>query len=133
MPLLADVPLLGKLFRSRSLKKQNTELLVLVTPERVRPIPAGQKPPSVEMQVPLTYGPDRAPRTPGMEVTGPVPSKQPEPMPMESLQKSIDTGNSITLSAPQSGTRDTALQRQKDVTAPAATAPPPAAAPPPQK
>ncbi len=42
VPLLADVPLLGKLFRSRSLNRENSELLVIVTPELVRPIQAGQ-------------------------------------------------------------------------------------------
>ena len=37
---LAEIPLLGKLFRSRAISKNNTELLVMVTPELVRPLPA---------------------------------------------------------------------------------------------
>ena len=48
IPLLGDVPLLGKLFQSRSLQKQNSELLVIVTPELVRPIPAGQPAPQLQ-------------------------------------------------------------------------------------
>jgi pilus assembly protein CpaC len=43
MPGLASIPLLGKLFQSHSLTKSNTELLILVTPELVRPSPAGEK------------------------------------------------------------------------------------------
>ena len=42
VPGLANIPLLGKLFQSRSISKNNSELLVLVTPELVRPIPKGQ-------------------------------------------------------------------------------------------
>src|SRR5712692_10499061 len=42
VPGLANIPLLGKLFQSRSINRNNTELLVLVTPELVRPIPKGQ-------------------------------------------------------------------------------------------
>ena len=42
IPFIGDIPLLGKLFQSKSVTKQNTELIVIVTPELVRPIPAGQ-------------------------------------------------------------------------------------------
>jgi pilus assembly protein CpaC len=44
VPGLGDIPILGKLFQSESLSKNNTELLVVVTPELVRPIPAGVQP-----------------------------------------------------------------------------------------
>jgi len=47
IPMLGDIPILGKLFRSRNLNRENTELLVIVTPELVQPIPAGQKPPAL--------------------------------------------------------------------------------------
>jgi pilus assembly protein CpaC len=36
VPLLGDIPLLGKLFQSKELRQNRTELLVLVTPELVR-------------------------------------------------------------------------------------------------
>ena len=48
IPLLGDIPLLGKLFHSRSINRSNTELLVIVTPELVQPIPASQKPPALK-------------------------------------------------------------------------------------
>jgi len=45
IPILGDVPIIGHLFRSRSENKTNTELLVMVTPKIVRPLPPGQVPP----------------------------------------------------------------------------------------
>ncbi len=44
VPGLGDIPLLGKLFQSESLTKNNSELLVVVTPELVQPIAAGTQP-----------------------------------------------------------------------------------------
>lgn len=44
VPWLGDIPILGKLFRSRSTNKSKTELLVLVTPRVVKPYEAGQAP-----------------------------------------------------------------------------------------
>jgi pilus assembly protein CpaC len=41
--------LLGKLFQSRSVQKNNSELLVLVTPELVRPLGAGDPKPEIKM------------------------------------------------------------------------------------
>ncbi len=54
---LGDVPILGQLFRSRSIRKTNDELLVVVTPRFVRPVPAGEKvslPDTVEEFLPAT-------------------------------------------------------------------------------
>lgn len=56
IPGLGDIPLLGKLFQSRLLQKTNSELLVLVTPELVRPIPSGSALPSVNMPKPFIKG-----------------------------------------------------------------------------
>jgi pilus assembly protein CpaC len=44
VPGLGDIPLLGKLFQSRSVTKNNTELIVVVTPELVQPTAAGAQP-----------------------------------------------------------------------------------------
>ena len=38
LPGIGDVPVLGQLFRSRSINRSNTELLVLVTPHIVDPV-----------------------------------------------------------------------------------------------
>jgi pilus assembly protein CpaC len=40
IPFIGDVPVLGKLFQSKSVSKQNTELVVIVTPELVSPTAA---------------------------------------------------------------------------------------------
>jgi len=41
IPFLGDIPILGKFFQSMSRTKNNTELIVIVTPEIVTPVPAG--------------------------------------------------------------------------------------------
>ena len=40
VPFIGDIPILGKLFQSESKTKNNTELIVIVTPEIVAPFPA---------------------------------------------------------------------------------------------
>ena len=65
IPGIGDIPLLGKLFQSRSLTKTNSELLVLVTPELVHPIPAGGKTPEIKMPRSFIKGLDtQAPQNP---------------------------------------------------------------------
>lgn len=87
VPGLGDIPLIGKIFQSQAISKNNSELLVLITPELVRPIPAGQPMPEVRFPEPfLEDGPREAPRTPGIGVTGPVPVVPVrETIPMEQL------------------------------------------------
>lgn len=90
IPGLGDIPFFGKLFRSRQITKNNSELLVMVTPEIVRPIAKGQPLPGLKMPgkylEPNTSG--VPPQTPGMDVTGPVPVRTPAPIPVEELLKS---------------------------------------------
>lgn len=88
VPGLGDIPLLGKLFQSKSVQKNNTELLVVVTPEIVRPMPSGTPLPEPQMPLPFLKGaPANAPRTPPVSVTGPVPVKSvQETIPVEQLQ-----------------------------------------------
>lgn len=88
IPGLGDIPFFGKLFRSQQLTKNNTELIVVVTPEIVRPIPAGQ--PVPDLNRPEKFLPPNTPggamRTPGLAITGPVPNKPvEETMPVEQL------------------------------------------------
>jgi pilus assembly protein CpaC len=73
IPGIGDIPVLGKLFQSRSRTRNNSELMVLVTPELVRPMPAGAKLPEVRMPEQFLPGTaTAAPRTPGAETTGDV-------------------------------------------------------------
>jgi pilus assembly protein CpaC len=87
IPGLASIPLFGKLFQSRSMSRNNSELLVLITPEVVRPIPAGQPTPMLHMPYPfLPPNSDIPLNHPGMDKTGPVPVKPAsETMPLEEL------------------------------------------------
>jgi pilus assembly protein CpaC len=88
IPGLGDIPLLGKLFQSRGVSKNNTELLVVVTPEIVRPVPANKQIPEVKMPEPFMKGTATTPpRTPGIQETGRVPVVPPKKtVPVEELQ-----------------------------------------------
>jgi len=44
IPGLGNLPIIGYLFKSRSINKNNTELLVMVTPKLVKPLAPGQVP-----------------------------------------------------------------------------------------
>jgi pilus assembly protein CpaC len=58
VPGLGNIPLLGKLFQSQSISRSNSELLVVVTPELIMPIPAGSGQPALAM--PKTFLKDGA-------------------------------------------------------------------------
>ena len=88
VPFLGDLPILGKFFQSKSHQKENTELIVIVTPEIVRPIPQGAALPQLKFTVPFMD-----PNTPADQITpvkgssGSVP--QPSAIPIETLLKSL--------------------------------------------
>jgi len=103
IPFIGDIPILGKLFQSKSVSRTNTELIVIVTPELVRPIPAGQPLPALNF--PKTFlepNTGKYPRTPGLDVTGPVPVKPPaEAMPIERLMEILRPAGVPQGSVPQ--------------------------------
>ena len=49
IPGLSSIPLIGTIFKSRSKDRQNTELMVLVTPEFPTVIEAGEEKPLLPM------------------------------------------------------------------------------------
>jgi pilus assembly protein CpaC len=87
VPFLGDLPILGKFFQSKSHEKENTELIVIVTPEIVRPIPQGAPLPQLKYTVPFLD-----PNTPGGL---PTPAREnsrsalPSSVPIETLLKSL--------------------------------------------
>jgi pilus assembly protein CpaC len=117
---LANIPVLGKLFQSKSLQKSDDELLIVVTPEVVRPVPASSPTPGLKM--PLPWGkemPTKAPQTPGADVTGePAPIQRIDTLPIEQLK---------SLPLPQNAGQGT--QDSKGGVAPPASQPPPSGAP----
>lgn len=91
IPFIGDVPVLGKLFQSIQRTQTNTELLVIVTPEIVAPIPASA--PLPQVKYPVSFLPPNsnyAMSNPGPDVTGakPLPDATPT-IPVEKLVESM--------------------------------------------
>jgi pilus assembly protein CpaC len=74
---LGDIPIIKNLFRSRALNKNNTELMVLVTPELVQPFQEGQAPPLPKIDRPYLEVPGRKPVT-NNRVKGAAPAQPPK-------------------------------------------------------
>jgi pilus assembly protein CpaC len=132
MPLLADIPLLGKLFRSRSLTKANNELLVIITPEIVRPV-AADKAQHLSFPEPLPGDDKAAPGTAGASEAGSAPAVQQERMPVEQLLQQLKTESEMNLKKgstvatwPGSQPYPAPTQMQTPETAQPPAAPPPA-------
>ena len=87
VPGIGNIPILGKLFLSKQVTKNNSELLVIITPVLVRPLPAGTAP--TELKYPTPFMPDNTKlpmEHPGIDKTGPVPVHPTESsMPYEQL------------------------------------------------
>ncbi len=88
IPGIGDVPILGRLFRTRQTNKTNSELLVVITPHFVKPFAAGETVPMPGFPMTFLDGsiPDRNPAPPkfvgprGHESSGAAPGA-PAPSP----------------------------------------------------
>ena len=91
IPFIGDVPVLGKFFQSISKVRKNTELIVIVTPEIVAPIPVNT--PLPELKYPIAFLPSNSGipmTTPGASATGAKPSAAaPLSIPVEQLIQSM--------------------------------------------
>ena len=90
IPFLGDIPILGKLFQSMSKTKGNTELIVIVTPEIVAPIPAGA--PLPELKFPAKFLPPNSKipmNTPDAKTAANTPAPAPPTIPVEKLVESM--------------------------------------------
>jgi pilus assembly protein CpaC len=90
IPFLGDIPVLGKFFQSMSKTKANTELIVIVTPEIVAPIPAGG--PLPELKFPAKFLPPNSGipmNTPDAKTAANTPTPAPPTMPVEKLIDSM--------------------------------------------
>ena len=87
IPGIGDIPIIGKLFQSKTTNKSNSELLVIITPEIVRPIPSGQAVPELKYPTKFLKPNSGIPlQQPGMSVTGQVPVQPPsDSIPIEEL------------------------------------------------
>ena len=73
IPGIGDIPILGELFKSRSVNLTNTELLVLVTPTIVDPVGSGPMPTGAEVSMP-----SKSLDVPSFDKTMPNAAKTPE-------------------------------------------------------
>jgi len=78
IPGIGDIPILGLLFRSKAAQKQQTELVVMITPQILRRNSTGVSPTLPNMIEPFMPGPTKtvptpAPWNPGAAVTTPAP------------------------------------------------------------
>ncbi len=127
IPFIGDIPVLGKFFQSISKSRTNSELIVIVTPEIVSPIPAGA--PVPELKFPDKFLPPNSGipmTTPGANVTGAKPLPVPPPtMPVEQLIQSMQPEQPLVTTSTSAGAIYSAPQTGMG----AGTPPPPTPAP----
>jgi pilus assembly protein CpaC len=88
LPFISSVPILGKLFQSISRTKTNTELIVIVTPEIVQPIPAGAPLPALHYPEPFLESNSNIPMHTPDQNHGAA-AQAPATMPVERLVESM--------------------------------------------
>jgi pilus assembly protein CpaC len=97
VPFLGDIPVLGKFFQSMTKTRTNTELIVIVTPEIVNPIQAGETLPELKYPdkflpansgIPM-HNPDAKTDTPSAPTSA--------TMPIEKLIESKKPGKSLVI------------------------------------
>jgi pilus assembly protein CpaC len=112
IPFIGDVPILGKLFQSKSVSQANTDLLVIVTPEIVRPMPAGSPPMDLKYPLPfMELVPGSAGQTHGQTVPAPLPPQN-QPVPVETLLDSLKSEKSLGAGQPSQAGNSTAMPQQ---------------------
>jgi pilus assembly protein CpaC len=90
IPFLGDIPILGKFFSSYTKSRTNSELIVIVTPEIVNPMPTGAKLPELNYPVKFLEPNSTVPmHTPDDKKPGTPPAPAPPTMPVEQLIQSL--------------------------------------------
>lgn len=99
IPFLGDIPVLGKFFQSIQRTKSNTELIVIVTPEIVAPIPAGAPVPELHYPIPFLPRNSNIPmHTPDARTAANTPPPAPETIPVEKLIESMKPEQPLVIS-----------------------------------
>lgn len=88
IPFIGDIPILGKFFQSMQRTKHNTELIVIVTPEIVPPIPVGQPIPALHYPEKFLAPNSNIPMSNPTGATSAAAAPQPETIPVEQLIES---------------------------------------------
>jgi pilus assembly protein CpaC len=110
IPFLGDIPILGKFFQSIQRTKNNTELIVIVTPEIVAPIPVGTPTPQLKNPVPFLPTNSNIPmHNPDAKTADNTPAPPPSTLPVEKLIDSMKPERPLVISGAGSfGTGSTA-------------------------
>ena len=90
IPFIGDIPILGKLFQSSTKTRNNTELIVTVTPEIVAPMQAGA--PLPELKFPVKFLPPNSAitmNTPDAKTAANTQAPPPATIPVETLIDSM--------------------------------------------
>jgi len=104
IPFLGDIPILGKLFQSESRTKNDTELIVIVTPEIVAPLAAGTPLPALNYPVPFMPPNSNIPMQQPDEKTAEntLPSS-PQSIPVETLIESMKPEKPLIIESGRGG------------------------------
>ena len=90
IPWIGDIPILGKFFQSIETSKNDTELIVIVTPEIVAPIPAGKPLPKLNYPKQFLPHPSTIPmHQPDAKTPANTLPKAPATIPVEQLIESM--------------------------------------------
>jgi pilus assembly protein CpaC len=104
IPYLSSLPILGKFFQSISRNKTNSELIVIVTPEIVAPIPAGQSMPLPKYPEEFLPSNSGIPmNTPDAKPAGSAPAHPPTTMPVEQYIQSMKPETPLVIDNSSSG------------------------------
>ena len=102
IPFIGDVPILGKLFQSINRTKSNTELIVIVTPEIVTPVPAADTLPQIKF--PKSFLPSASGTPMSNPATSPAAVKPvPATIPVEKLIQSMQPETPLVIEGGGSG------------------------------
>jgi pilus assembly protein CpaC len=127
VPFLGDIPVLGMLFKSRAYQKEQTELVVMVTPTIVRRDSTGVSEGLPSLVEPFLGAPERAIPQPAPYVGSPrypanEPARSTNPAPQPAAQPQGPSSTPVTTAAPENGTAARPLV-SRPIQAPAAVAP----------
>jgi len=99
IPFLGDIPILGNFFKSMEKKKANNELIVIVTPEIVSPIQAGDPVPSLKFPAKFLPPNSGIPMSnPDAKTAANTPAPAPPTMPVEKLIDSMKPETPLVIS-----------------------------------
>ncbi len=103
IPFLGDIPVLGKFFQSEIRTKNNTELIVIVTPEIVSPIPAASPTPTINYPLQFMPQTSKTLNNPDAKTQANTLPAAPASMPVEKLIESMKPEQQLTTSGSSSG------------------------------